>query len=80
MYMPNGAASAERAIGMFADGVTSTTGLSCIGLVSKTLLINGTGAIFSNSSLPVTQQCAGAGLTLGHVTGTTSRIGLALVQ
>lgn len=57
-----------------------TAGLSCFALIAYSITVNGTGAVFQNDPLDVTAQCAAAGLPLPTVAGTTSRVGLVLLQ
>jgi Flp pilus assembly protein TadG len=74
LYLPNSNLNIAGAINMH------TAGLSCIGIIAKTILISGGAYIFKNDAVGVTAACPAAGLTLPGVNGTTSRRGLALVQ
>lgn len=74
LYFPNSNLTISGAINMH------TAGLSCIGVIAKTILINGNGSIFKNDAVGVTAACPQSGLVLPTVNGTTSRHGLALVQ
>lgn len=75
IYMPNANLSYRGAINLHSDG------LSCIGIIAKTVTIKGTGSLLNNfAPAGVTLQCPAAGLALPGVPGTTSRHGLALVQ
>jgi Flp pilus assembly protein TadG len=75
LYMPNADLDFRGAIDLHSNG------LSCIGIVAKTLLVDGTASLLNNfSPLGDTYQCVAAGLTLPTVPGTTSRTGMALIQ
>lgn len=66
IYMPNGNFDIRGAINHKTDG------LSCIGIVAKTILVSGTGSIFDNP----TSECREAGLELPAVPGTANRLRL----
>jgi hypothetical protein len=72
IYMPNGNFEVAGAIDMH------TGGLSCVGVIAQTILVNGNGSFFNGDPLGVTAQCPQAGLTLPTVPGTGAR--LALIQ
>ena len=66
IYMPNGNFDIRGAINK------KTNGLSCIGIVAKTILVSGTGSIFDNP----TDECRQAGLDMPTIPGTSNRLGL----
>lgn len=66
IYMPNGDFQINGAINHKTDG------LSCIGIVAKTILVSGTGSIFDNP----TEECREAGLVTPTVPGTSNRLRL----
>lgn len=66
IYMPNGNFQINGAINLKTDG------LSCIGIVAKTILVSGTGSIFDNP----TEECREAGLVTPTVPGTSNRLRL----
>ncbi|MNE02983.1 hypothetical protein D3C80_954690 [compost metagenome] len=66
IYMPNGNFDIRGAINK------KTNGVSCIGIVAKTILVSGTGSIFDNP----TDECREAGLDMPTIPGTSNRLGL----
>lgn len=68
IYYPNADFDIRGAINLH------TGGLSCLGVVARTILASGTGAVFNNA----TSDCLEAGLVLPTIPGTNSR--QALVQ
>lgn len=68
IYYPNADFDIRGAINLH------TGGLSCLGVVARTILAGGTGAVFNNA----TSDCLEAGLVLPTIPGTNSR--QALVQ
>jgi hypothetical protein len=72
IYFPNGNFDIAGAIDLH------TGGLSCIGIIAQTILVNGTGSIFANDPQGDTAGCPAAGLTLPTVPN--SGANLALVQ
>ncbi|MDP3852262.1 TadE/TadG family type IV pilus assembly protein [Phenylobacterium sp.] len=68
IYFPNADFDIRGAINLHSGG------LSCLGVVARTILASGTGAVFNNA----TSDCLEAGLVLPTIPGTNSR--QALVQ
>jgi Flp pilus assembly protein TadG len=60
LYLPNANLGFAGAISKF----TGPGALNCIGLVSKSVRVNGTGELFNNFASGLTGQCTAAGLSL----------------
>ena len=66
IYMPLANLGFAGAISKF-DGVAGA--LNCIGIISKSMYVNGTGALFNNFTAGLTSQCSTAGFNIPSIPG-----------
>jgi Flp pilus assembly protein TadG len=66
VYVPNANLQFSGAISKF----TGAGALNCIGIVSRSMTVNGTGALFDNFTAGLTADCTAAGLSLPNIQGT----------